>query len=137
MIETVTTQERKDLLTGWKTSLLAWGLPIAGLVVGGALEWQPVVWPIAFAWIGVACLINARRCGRLHCYLTGPYFLLLAGLALAHGLALLPLGDAGWDWIGGAALIGGVVLYYLPERIWGKYLTNRDRRRDSTTNAAV
>ena len=28
--------------------------------------------------MGLACLVNAARCHRLHCYITGPYFLLLA-----------------------------------------------------------
>jgi len=26
--------------------------------------------------MGGACLVNAVRCGRLHCYVTGPFFLL-------------------------------------------------------------
>ena len=28
--------------------------------------------------MGIGCLVNARRCGRLHCYFTGPVFVLAA-----------------------------------------------------------
>lgn len=36
--------------------------------------------------MGLACLANAARCRRMHCYFTGPYFLLLAlGAGVAFG----------------------------------------------------
>ena len=66
-------------LTGQKAAWLLWYLPIALLVVG--LNWnrgRVWVWIPAFVVMGVGCLINAARCGRLHCYLTGPLFLLAA-----------------------------------------------------------
>ena len=34
------------------------------------------IWIVALLWMGGACLVNAVRCGRLHCYVTGPFFLL-------------------------------------------------------------
>ncbi|WP_454864739.1 hypothetical protein [Pseudomonas rhizophila] len=36
----------------------------------------------ALVVMGGACLVNAARCRRLHCYITGPYFLVLALSAL-------------------------------------------------------
>ena len=71
--------------------------------------------------MGAACLYNARKCGRLHCFITGPYFLILAVLSLLHGSATLPLGPDGWSWIGWATAIGGIGLTYVPEWIWGRY----------------
>jgi hypothetical protein len=45
----------------------------------------------------VACLLNARRCARTHCYLTGPFFLILAGIALLYDIGNLSLGATGWS----------------------------------------
>lgn len=66
----------------------------------------------------VACLVNAARCHRLHCYLTGPYFLLLAlGAAIAYGL---DTGNAhhSREWL---LLSLGIapLLIWLPERLSG------------------
>ena len=44
----------------------------------------PIAWPVAFTWMGIACVFNATRCGRMHCYFTGPFFLLLAAVSAAH-----------------------------------------------------
>lgn len=68
--------------------------------------------------MGVACLVNAARCHRLHCYLTGPYFVLLAvGAATAYGF---DTGNAhhSREWL---LLFLGIapVLIWLPERISG------------------
>ncbi len=127
MAETRSTK-KDDLLGQWHTTLMYWGLPVAGLIVGGTLQIEPFVWPIALAWMGIGCVVNAAGCGRLHCYLTGPFFLLMAAVALFHALGVLPLGSEAWDWIGGVSLVGGVILYYLPERIWGRYVSKRSRQ---------
>lgn len=115
----------KDLASSRWTSLLLWGLPqiafILGIFVSPLL--RTVLWTASLTVIGVACLVNAFRCGRLHCYLTGPFSLLGAVVSLAYGLGVLPLGPQGWLWIGVAVLVGGSVLSYVPERIWGKYVS--------------
>ena len=51
-------------------------------------------------WMGAACLHNARGCGRLHCYLTWPYFLLLALISLLYGVGVVPLGARPVDAVG-------------------------------------
>ena len=38
---------------------------------------RAVVWTVALIWMGVACILNARRCGRTHCRYTGPYYLVM------------------------------------------------------------
>ncbi len=102
---------------------VAWGVPIAALIFGARLGIpEIIVTPAALAWMGAACLLNARGCGRLHCYITGPFFLILAVVSLLHGFDVLPLGPGGWQGIRIATLVGGVALWYLPERIWGKYV---------------
>ena len=114
-----------DWAGGARTFLVLWGLPIAVLIVSGAVAGgaaRPVAWPLALGWMGGACLLNAVRCGRLHCFITGPLFLGLGLLALLHGLGVVPLGDDGWRWLGGVTLVGGIGLTYAPEWIWGRYI---------------
>ncbi len=50
--------------------------------------------------MGTACIANAVRCGRLHCYITGPFFVAMAVVTLLYGLGALPLGGNGWNLIG-------------------------------------
>lgn len=72
--------------------------------------------------MGTACILNALRCGRIHCYLTGPFFLLMAVAVVLHGLGIVWLGPNGWIWLGLTLIVvGGGLLWYLPERVWGKY----------------
>ena len=115
--------DQKDIAArpwGWT---LVWGLPAAMLI--GSFFLAPVlravIWPVCLLWMGVACVANAARCGRMHCYFTGPFFLLLAAASLLHGLEIIPLGLHGWRSLGVTLAVGAVVLHYLPERIWGKY----------------
>lgn len=49
------------MLAGLSTNVL----PIAPIT--GAY-----VWAAAFAWMGVGCSLNPRRCHRLHCYISAP-----------------------------------------------------------------
>jgi len=106
-------------------SLLVWKLPVAVLVAGALLDLSTPVrglfWSLAFATMGLGCVRNALRCRRLHCYFTGPLYLTLAGLSLLQGTGVLSLGSSGWAWIGGLALVGGIGLSVLPQRLWGKY----------------
>jgi len=71
--------------------------------------------------MGGACLANAGRGGRIHCYVTGPFFLLAALATLLYGVGLIPLGANGWNLIGMATLIGAIVLGCVPEPLFGKY----------------
>ena len=106
-------------------ALLVWKLPAAILVASALVPLSDLarggVWALALGTMGLACLRNALRCSRMHCYFTAPLFLVLAGLSLLHGTGTLGLGPSGWGWIGGIALVGGVGLTVLPERLWGRY----------------
>jgi hypothetical protein len=64
-------------LTGFKTAWFLWYVPIAVLVIGSSWTRGRVwMWVPALLVMGVGCLVNASRCGRLHCYFTGPLYLL-------------------------------------------------------------
>ena len=70
-------QSSRDWLSSPRTNALAWWIPKA--VIVAALFIPPPtrtgIWIIALAWMGTACILNSRRCGRTHCRYTGPYYL--------------------------------------------------------------
>jgi len=115
----------RDILSSWWRVFILYWLPAIAIVVAGAPAissgWRTVVWTVALATMGVACIVNALRCGRVHCYLTGPFFLLMALIALSYGLGILHLGGNGWNLLGLLTLIGAIALWCLPEMFLGKY----------------
>ena len=127
-IAEATVKPERDLARG-RVGFLIWGLPLVAILVA-ALEGVPsaargVIWALALSWAGAACITNACRSGRLHCYITGPFFLVLAAASLLHGLGILPLGPHGWLSIGAVFVLGAPVLTVVPERIWGRYANTR------------
>ncbi len=111
----------KDLAKN-KSRWLLWGLPTGLFVVGGFLpELRPLLWIPALLVGGVACVANAAGCHRLHCYITGPLYLLAA---LATALSSLGLVAISAQAIA-VAVVGGTVLAYMPEWFRGQYLSPR------------
>ena len=125
MKSNATTCKSRDILSSWWSVFILYWLPAIAIVVAGAPAissgWRTVVWTVALATMGVACIVNALRCGRVHCYLTGPFFLLMALVALSYGLGILRLGKNGWNLLGLITLIGAIALWCLPEMFLGKY----------------
>jgi hypothetical protein len=79
-------------LTGQKAAWVLWYLPIILLVVG--LNWdrgRVWLWTPAFVVMGLGCLANAARCGRIHCYFTGPLYLLAAAFVALSALGVATL----------------------------------------------
>ena len=109
--------------TDWASGLrgcLTWGIPAAVLIMS-PLQYFAIVWPAVLTFMGVACLLNARRCGRIHCYFTGPFFLLLALIGLLYGLDVVPLGARGWSMLSIALVVGSVAFISVPEWLFGRY----------------
>lgn len=98
---------------------LLWGVPAVVLVLGGFVGSFPrmLLWTPALLVAGTACVVNAARCGRLHCYLTGPLYLVGAIATLLVGLEFAP---PRWSWIA-MGVIGGTMLSFVPEWVRGKY----------------
>ena len=112
-----------DSLKRVRSFVLYWGIPIAAIVVAIWLD-QPVktwVWVTGLSWMGTACILNARKCGRTHCYYTGPFFLIMILPVYLHGSGVVPLGDNGWKWLGLAVGLGGYGITAFTERKFGKY----------------
>jgi hypothetical protein len=87
---------------------LAWWLPQAALVAGVlvVVPARTVIWIVALAWMGVACILNARRCGRTHCRFTGPYYLSMIIPVLSLGLGVVRVGLFGWLVLGAFIILG-------------------------------
>ncbi|MCA1854095.1 MAG: hypothetical protein LC647_17420 [Beggiatoa sp.] len=116
-----------DWVARRRTLALGWGLPSAALVCSLFVEspWRAWIWVSSLFWMGAACLVNAVRCGRTHCYFTGPFFLLMAGVTLFYGLGLLALGPRTWIWLGLGLLAGTIGLWRGAERLWGRFVPPR------------
>lgn len=79
-------------LVDQESGILLWCLPALAFFLG--LTWnaaRPWLWIPALLVMGSACVVNAKRCGRLHCYLTGPIFLLGAVYVMLAEGNLVPL----------------------------------------------
>ena len=113
----------KDWLGSTGAYALAWGLPhfaiIAALIL--PVPARTAIWIVALVWMGVACLVNARRCGRTHCRFTGPYYLALIVPVLVLGLGLVALGFYGWLVLAAFILLGSKIIWWATERRWGKF----------------
>ncbi|HTU49893.1 MAG TPA: hypothetical protein VMF56_04820 [Acidobacteriaceae bacterium] len=107
----------RDLTRGW-SALLLWGLPVGAIIVGS--NWQtvrPLLWIPALLVMGAACVANAARCGRRHCYVTGPVCLLAAAYVALSAFHLVRLHPA----ILLDVVLGLSVLAFLSEVPLGRY----------------
>ena len=120
-----TPSKSRDIFSSPRSAYTLFWLPATAIVVSGgswfSSGWRTIIWPVALVTMGTACIANALRCGRVHCYLTGPFFLVMAFVTLFYGLGVLPLGGKGWDLIALTILVGGTALCCLPEMFFGKY----------------
>jgi hypothetical protein len=120
-----TTRNSRDILSNPLQSFVLFWLPAIAIAVTATSHfsdaWRIVVWTASLVTMGIACLANAARCGRLHCYVTGPFFLLIAVVTLLYGLGVLPLGRNGWSLLSLTILVGAIVLCCVPELFFGKY----------------
>ena len=118
----------KDLSRKPISFMFGWGIPIIVLLsmnfARGIIPFDGIVAILAgtLAWMGTGCLINARRCGRRHCYLAAPVLLAGAAGVLLVAYEKIDLGADGLNIVvwGTGLLVG---LTFVPEWIWGRYHT--------------
>jgi hypothetical protein len=120
---TETVQDSRDWLRTPLTSTLAWWIPHAALVVGLAapIPLRAAIWSVALIWMGTACLLNAKRCGRTHCRYTGPYYLVMIAPVLALGSGILSVNILGWLALGLSIVGGSKLIWWGTERAWGRF----------------
>lgn len=123
--------ERSDLAARPLPFLAVWGVPILILTsmnfAHGVIPFEAIVLVMAgtFVWMGLACVLNARRCRRRHCYYSGPVLLAGAAAIILVGFEILPLGPDGLIYVVWGTL-GLVALTFVPEFIWGRYVGPKD-----------
>lgn len=109
--------ETSDLARGWSAVLL-WGVPVAALVAGSYFpRARLALWLPALIVMGVACLRNAARCGRVHCYLAGPLLLLAAMYVALSAFRVVPMQPGTFLNV----ILAVAVLACLAEIPFGKY----------------
>jgi hypothetical protein len=118
-----TAQTSHDWLHSPRSNLLAWWIPkiaiIAALFV--PVHVRAVIWTAALVWMGTACILNAKRCGRTHCRYTGPYYLAMIAPVLVLASGSVSVGIYGWLVLGVAILAGSRIIWWATERAWGHY----------------
>ena len=117
------TKTSRDWLRSPRTSVLAWWVPKGVIIVSLFLPvpLRTVIWIVALVWMGTACILNARRCGRTHCRYTGPYYLAMIAPVLALGSGILDADFRGWLILAVIILVGSKLIWWATERAWGKF----------------
>jgi hypothetical protein len=111
----------KDWVGSTRTSLVAWWLPHAAIVTElfTMVPARTALWVAALFWMGIACLVNARRSRRTHCRFTGPYYLTMILPTLALGTVSAP--PYAWLVLAALILLGDKLIWWATERIWGTF----------------
>src|SRR5438128_9752954 len=118
-----TVQRSHDWLRSPRTNLLAWWIPQAAILAGlfVPVPVRTAIWVIALIWMGTACILNARRCGRTHCRYTGPYYLAMIVPVLVLTSGIIAAEWFGWLALAVLILAGSKIIWWAVERAWGKF----------------
>jgi hypothetical protein len=113
----------RDWVRSTRTSTLAWWLPSAAIAAGllAPMPTRTVIWIAALVWMGTACILNAKRCGRTHCRYTGPYYLAMTVPVVVLGSGLVLVGITAWLLLACVILLGSKLLWWATERTWGEF----------------
>jgi hypothetical protein len=113
----------QDWLRRPRTNLLAWWMPQAAMLAAlfAPVPLRTTIWVLALIWMGTACIVNARRCGRTHCRYTGPYYLAMAAPVLVLGTGFAAVDIYGWVALAGVILLGSKLIWWATERAWGRF----------------
>jgi low affinity Fe/Cu permease len=102
-----------------------WCIPLGVGVAASYFASSPrataLAWIFSFVWMGTGCTLTARRCHRLHCYISGPTFFLGAAALALFVAGIGPLGPHSLNDIV-SIILAVVLLSFVPEMIWRKYL---------------
>lgn len=132
MKDTESGNKSRDMLSSPHAALAVFWLPAAALAASGSLQieplWRTAIWTLCLATMGTGCVLNALRCGRTHCYFTGPFLLLMAVVTVLFGLGVAPLGKFGWSIISVTVVLGSFLLCCVPEALFGPYRRGRGTR---------
>ena len=120
---TDTVQSSRDWLRNPRTNLLAWWIPQGAMLAGlfAPVSIRTAIWIVALIWMGAACVLNNKRCGRTHCRYTGPYYLAMIAPTLGLSFGFPSVDLLGWLTLALLILLGSKALWWGTERAWGKF----------------
>lgn len=120
--------EATDLSRRLGSLAVLWGIPIAIILATSLAEstgridlrWSGALWTAATAWIGLGCLVNARRCGRTHCIVLAATLVPLSvyGAFGESGILTVDWTPGGLYW---RLFLLAVALAFLAECFWRRY----------------
>jgi hypothetical protein len=113
----------RDWLGTCRTSALAWWIPHAVLMVGlvAPVPLRATIWTVALIWMGTACVLNAKRCGRTHCRYTGPYYFVMILPVLVLGSGIVSVSILAWIVLGLLIVGGSKLIWWATERAHGRF----------------
>lgn len=116
---------RKDLAAQPLSACLWWGLPIA---IGAAatllhlpLRVAAGLCSVLFLWMATGCFLNARRCHRVHCYISEPILLLGAFFGASVALGIVAVSGRTFANTVSVVLVLAL-LSFVPELVWKRYV---------------
>ena len=119
----------QDLIQHRMAPWLLWVFPVLSIILASVFDlsdlWTGGVWTIAMAIMGCGCGANVRRCGRVHCHITGPFFLVISGIALLHVIGVLDVSKVNWAIAGWTVGVLAAALTVITEIIFGKYVSKK------------
>ena len=106
-----------------RRDVLAWWAPHSAMLVALLLPVpvRSVIWMVALMWMGSACILNARQCGRTHCRYTGPYYLAMIIPVLVLVSSGVSANVYGWIVLGVVIFLGSKIIWWATGRAWGKF----------------
>ena len=120
----LTTPAPNDMARRPVSMIAWWGLPLAVGACASILQVPfragAAIWAVAFAWMAIGCLLNAMRCHRVHCYISGPAFLIGAVIAGLDAVGVVDLSPSAFTSAVSAILVLAL-LSFVPEMVWKRY----------------
>lgn len=125
--------QHNDLSSDYRTASLIWGVPVATIVLASIAQSSGMIslalaggiWTASTAAMGVGCLINASRCGRVHCAIAGVLLPMLSVAGVANVLGLVYFS---WDVLGvyWDVFWGILIVSFSTELLWRQYYRGAD-----------
>jgi hypothetical protein len=112
-----------DWVGNARANILAWWIPKGAIIVAlfTPVSVRAAVWTVALIWMGTACILNARRCGRTHCRYTGPYYLVMVAPVFLLAFGIVSANFYGWLALAALIVFSGWIIWGATERAWGKF----------------
>jgi hypothetical protein len=88
-----------DWVGNARSNFLAWWMPKGAIIAAlfAPVPMRAAIWTTAaVVWMGTACILNVRRCGRTHCRYTGPYYLAMIPPVILLASGLVTANFYGW-----------------------------------------